>query len=514
MQNKPQTDRASAWADIAQVLGAIPLVIWCFFVALITLFIGLAVWFNHAHLGSFTSDVLTWLQRIIVVASVLIVVKLLYAGYLMYHEIAIKMHERGLLARRVERASLQNEQLILTMDVSRQLPALMQYAMQHGHNVEVSARGEVKVTNYLSNLHTMGTSEYAALPEREEPEQLAPAVPTFREMLTTGLVATAIEQGKMILGYADGEPRYGSWLDLYSAGIGGVSGSGKSTTVRFLLFQAILLGAKLIMVDPHLAEEEESLAAQFKAFRIHAMPPCDDNAKEVAKRIRYLMAEYTRRKSKGIKGEPLLFVLDEFNALVRRLPDDTRKELADLMLTIAQEGRKFHIFAMVIAQRWSEQDLGGKNYGAAIRGSLASTLAHRFQDEEQARKLAGSREGPRCLELAQGHYLFRDTQGAQIEMITPYTVEADGAIIRQYMTENTVESSGMHAKAQRTMMPPDSAEIATKARRIMQLQASGQNKAEIIRELWGANPGASEAYKNALAEYQDAMRFIAERLGA
>jgi hypothetical protein len=79
-----------------------------------------------------------------------------------------------------------------------------------------------------------------AVPQTQAPAKVAslpaPAsVQTFRQLLNAGIVQDALSQGKMVLVYVAGQLRYGSWLDLYSCGIGVVSGSGKTTTVRFLV---------------------------------------------------------------------------------------------------------------------------------------------------------------------------------------------------------------------------------------------------------------------------------------
>jgi len=370
------------------------------------------------------------------------------------------------------------------------------------------------------------------------PAPSKPGILTFSELLDEGIIQAALLVGLICLGYVGGKLRFGTWLNLYSCGVGGVSGSGKTTTVRFLLFQAILAGAKLLMIDPAIHEPKESLAAQFSMFKnIHLMKPCDDDPEKVAKRIRWFMAEYIRRKARGITGPAYIFVLDEFNEIIALLPPELKKELAKLLERIAQSGRKFGLFVMIIGQRWSEQDLGGRPYGSAIRTSLAATLAHRFTDEEQAKKLAGSRKAAECLNLQQGHYFFRDTQGGMSYTITPETVADDGIEI-QYMldalNENTVESSleltekagrpplsrdtgpisEEAAQAQNGSSEPESNKIYTLARQIVRLQAENVQKPDIMRQVWNVNPGATEAYKQALEEYKTVMRFIAEKMGA
>lgn len=406
--------------------------------------------------------------------------------------------------------------------------------------------GKVTVQSVIQERYTynirQAAESQAALDAPDGVASLPAPVQTFQELLQAGVIQSAIQQGKMVLGYAGGVLRYGSWLDLYSCGIGGVSGSGKTTTVRFLLFQALLAGARLLMIDPHIGEPEESLAAQFQVFtHAHLYAPCDDNPTAILKRVRWLDKELKRRKATGEKSPCIIFVIDEFNAVMR--VQQVRDEMSTLLVSLAQEGRKFGIFAMLIGQRWSHQDIGG----ADIRTSLASTLAHRFTDEEQAKKLVGSRNGSRCLELAQGHYLFRDTQGTLTEMITPYTVEADGAYIQRlldggYQDESSYETSQKPARNQYVALPAPStdtfsrnllesgvkaatkpvtdelegqdAALVSKMQHVLKMQAEGKQKAEIIKTLWGVSPGGSQAYENANTEYQQVLKLAYERLGA
>lgn len=379
--------------------------------------------------------------------------------------------------------------------------------------------------------------------ELDEMPALLPRIPTFGEMLESGMIQAAISQGKMFLGfYADThQPRMGSWLDLYSAGNGGVSGSGKSTTTRFLLFQAILASAKLVMIDPHINNPEESLSHQFSLLpaSIHQMRPCDGSDVNVMKRAEWLDREMARRQKTNGVTPGLVFVIDEFNAVMRKASKEVKVKLEKVLLDIEQEGRKFGIFALLIGQRWSAQDLGG----ADIRTSLASKIAHRFSDEDQAKRFIGSKYGKRLLELETGHWLFYDTTGKTSEMVTPETFSEDGAVIARYIgqpgRENTAESSWKTREitrqipetAGRTIISigarnldetsdfeletsKENTHIEELARVVIRLQASGMQKPDIMRQVWKVNPGASDGYKQAQIEYQEIMAYIAEQLGA
>ena len=432
---------------------------------------------------------------------------------------------------------------------------LEQARIQHAGRVQkqVETDGRIQIAspaassgNGSQNGKTAGSAAPSDPNKKYHPPVDTGGILSFAELIAAGLVLDAAREGFILRGYVGGLLHYGTWLDLYSCGVGGVSGSGKTTTVRFLLFQGILIGGRLLMVDPAIHEPSESLAAQFAAFgkRIHVMPPCDDNSEQVTKRIRWLWNEYLRRKKHGIKGPAIIFVIDEFNEVVALLPTEVKKELAELLLRISQSGRKFGLFAMLIGQRWSEQDLGGRGYGAAIRSSLAALLAHRFTDPQQASKLVTSSKVEECTGLQEGHFFFRDTHGGCDYTITPYTASEDGAAIELLLAEleNTLENTTPWAEntavtvisketgplprarttvnevesslvpAENTTGQAENTDIYTLARRVMSLHAEGKTIADVMRAVWGANPGESDAYKQAKQEYQRVMQFIAEYL--
>lgn len=380
----------------------------------------------------------------------------------------------------------------------------------------------------------------AEIEEEEEMPALLPRIPSFAELLETGVIQQAISQGKLILGYnADTHmPRYGSWLDLYSAGNGGVTGSGKSSTTRFILFQAVMASAKLVMIDPHIGEQKDSLAHQFALLppSVHQIRPCDDRESSVSKRIEWLSRELARRQKPGaLAGQPLVFVIDEFNRVMRHASKEIRTALSKLLLDIEQEGRKFGIFALLIGQRWSAQDLGG----ADIRTSLASKLAHRFSDEGQAVRFMGSKYGKKLIELAPRHWLFYDTDGVTSEMVTPETVSEDGAIVARILTSVAVSNPmaipdsdaseitsapplyllpgvGMDAGADAITEPLDAQTeaLTPQAMRVLALIKEKRGQNEIIEEIWGFKSSDGRPYRAAVEEYRAVLAELAGRIGA
>jgi hypothetical protein len=365
-------------------------------------------------------------------------------------------------------------------------------------------------------------------------------VPSFKQLLEDQTILKAIKKKKLLLGYIDGEPRYGTLEDLYSCGIGGASGSGKSTTVRSLLYQLVLSGCKLVMVDPHIQNKNESLAYEFskiKSAHIQECPPCDGNEQAVLVRVRYLAKEYKYRKNSNAASPKIVFVLDEYNALIRNFSEDGKQELTSLILTISQEARKFGIYVMIIAQRWSENDLGGKNCGAAIRSSLSSRICHRFSDEDNAKRFISGHYGAKALRLAKGHFFFSDTNGEIQEMITPQTTRADGATIRR-MLMPVIPTSPVLPPTSEVALEDDleddeevelevDAEVAEevtteylpgviaplsdrelKLERVRELTKAKRLQSDIIALVWNVPSKGGTQYKKAAEEYREILSAI------
>ncbi|HMQ35738.1 MAG TPA: hypothetical protein PKD53_33845, partial [Chloroflexaceae bacterium] len=246
---------------------------------------------------------------------------------------------------------------------------------------------------------------------------LAPALqppvelPSFRTLLDGGRVGRG---NPMLLGFdaENGAPVEGSWLDLYSCGLGGLSGSGKSWTACFLAAQAALFGTRIVLLDPH-AGNAESLAARLEPLAGRFLCAPAESPREMRAAVE-LVAEELRRRKAGKSGDPLLFIADEYSALQR---GELADPLAALVEGLGQEGRKLGLYAMVAGQVWTATRAGGSE----VRDSLASAYVHRCRPA-QARYLTGllAADLPGdLLELPAGTAYLLNTAGAFRRVIIP-----------------------------------------------------------------------------------------------
>lgn len=238
------------------------------------------------------------------------------------------------------------------------------------------------------------------------------SAPTFAALLQ----ANAIGDGRLLLGYTADAPLVGSWKDLYSTAVGGVSGSGKTTTTRFLAAQSAMMGARFVILDPHAGAGDDSLAATLAplAPSFIADPAADVPTMRAV--IQRVTAELDERMRTGRKAPPLIVCVDEFTSLMRGPVGD---DLAALLERIGQEGRKYGVFALLSGQIWTAERSGGSE----LRDSLASAFVHRLKPS-QARLLVPDIDKA-VARLPVGHAYLNRTNGDLLEVAIPLTTAAD-----------------------------------------------------------------------------------------
>lgn len=328
-------------------------------------------------------------------------------------------------------------------------------------------------------------------------------VPTFAELLTGRKVGPG---HPLLFGYdTTGKPIEGSWLDLYSTAIGGLTGSGKTWTAAFLIAQSMMHNGRALVIDPH-AGDSESLSTRLEPLQGRMIAEPASSPRDMLATVKLVQSEYERRKQSNTDRVPWLLVCDEFSSLMR---GELAEPLALLLEAIAQEGRKLHIYALALGQNWKTTRTGG----GELRDSFASAFIHRIRPA-QAKMITGMAQDdlPRdLLELPPGTSYLLSNAGELRKVRCPMCTAADlqtvaGLLSNQVASdphENTGGkltgngSEGRHS-------PLVSGEVVTpQDAHIVQLLRSGKTPQEITRELSGSRSG--RAYNAMLSQVNSAI---------
>lgn len=246
--------------------------------------------------------------------------------------------------------------------------------------------------------------------------------PTLGELLWRGEVGP----GKpLLLGYTPGEggalePVTGALDDVYSVGIGGMPGGGKTNTAAALAAQSVALGSRLIVMDPHRDAGRDSLARTLAplAPAMVTAPAADE--REILAVLEMIHGELERRKAGG-SGDPWAIVIDEWTSLVRRAK--LAALLIPLVEELGQESRKLGLRLLLCAQVWTVDAVGG----SALRDALASSYVHRSKPQ-QARALIPT-AGRDVATLGKGQALLWRTSGEVVPVTVPRVLPQDLAYV-------------------------------------------------------------------------------------
>ena len=286
--------------------------------------------------------------------------------------------------------------------------------------------GRKGVAQILSPTESAGqpSPEQSALP------QISP-VPTFRHLLDTGEVS----RGKpMILGYENGQPRRGSFLDIYSAAVAGESGSGKTATLLFLIASGLVSGAvRYVGIDPHYPHPK-SLGFKTKPLwdaGLMKMATFKDDMLAALKEIEQTIDNRLRQIDKD--DTPVVLVIDELAFLAKT---SIGGAVAHTMERISTEGRKCAVYMLASSQTWLVARTGDSS---VVRDTLTSAFVHRIkpkqanlllQDKDEAEKVKKYLKQP-------GDVLLCPVNDDSILCKMPFTTESDMEFVADMLRAET-----------------------------------------------------------------------------
>jgi len=269
-----------------------------------------------------------------------------------------------------------------------------------------------------SGIHGNLTRVQASESQHALPEHMQ-TTPTFAQLLESGELA----YGKpMILGYENGIPRRGSFLDIYSSAIAGESGSGKTSTMLFLIGSGLLCEhVRYIAIDPHyphpqsLGKKTQSLwEAGF--MRIATLK---DDILEVLAEVEQTIDD--RLHQIDINTTPIVLVIDELAFLTKTC---TASSVTHTMERISTEGRKVSVYMLASSQTWLASRTGKDS---VVRDTLTSAYVHRIKPKQANLLLQDKDDVNKVKKYVKqaGDVLFCPVGGESVISKIPFTTEYD-----------------------------------------------------------------------------------------
>jgi ABC-type dipeptide/oligopeptide/nickel transport system ATPase subunit len=253
--------------------------------------------------------------------------------------------------------------------------------------------------------------EESAFPERP--------TPTFQQLLLSGEIAP----GKpMILGYEHGNPRKGSFLDIYSAAVAGESGSGKTATLLFLIGSGLVSGKiRFLGIDPHYPHPK-SLGFKTKPLwesGLMTMATNKDDSLKVLKEVERIIDR--RLQQLDTDETPVVLVIDELAFLAKTA---LGKPLAHTMERISTEGRKCAVYMLASSQTWLVARTGDSS---VVRDTLTSAYVHRIKPKQANLLLQDKEEADKVKKYVKqaGDVLLCPVNDDSVVCKMPYTTDTD-----------------------------------------------------------------------------------------
>lgn len=159
----------------------------------------------------------------------------------------------------------------------------------------------------------------------------------------------------------------------------GKSGSGKTSTIRFIIAQMLLNNTQVIVCDPHGNAGTQSLADGIDPIKhLLAMPIAITLEDRITafRLVHKILRD--RIEGKDTNNQKICIILDEATSHFLECSKEQHDEFSRFLLSLTNEGRKKNISCYMLSQNW-KNDLAGSR---SIRSSITHVLFHRTSEDE------------------------------------------------------------------------------------------------------------------------------------
>lgn len=192
----------------------------------------------------------------------------------------------------------------------------------------------------------------------------------------------AIDEKRFVVGFAGDQAELckpSSFL------IGGLPDMGKTHILSYLACQAVILGGRLLFIDPHGNEGSHGLMSKVSSLRpwfADAPIDAEDSEASLATLLQMEQELHQREAKGGMVGKQLLFLfIDEFNEFLSRFEKDDLATVNRILSVLGRGGRKFGLYLILCGHNWTlsatgavRKAVGGRICVNCERGDMAMVM--------------------------------------------------------------------------------------------------------------------------------------------
>ena len=378
------------------------------------------------------------------------------------------------------------------------LRELTRIAIAHHHSVEFNP-----VTRQLRTISPW-TIPNAAITIKDnqfgqgELAAVLPVAPAFHSLISH------IRPGHLFLAQgADNKPIWGDITDLLSTLDVGRPGTGKSTLLRMVCGQVLLIGGKSIIMDPH-GSILDDLGSEFE---------CAESPRDIAQYSHMLDRQLTERlaRRRGGQGnfQPLLLLVDEMPII-----SEMSQEALAVIRRVVLEGRKVGMYALVSGQGVPASILGS----TLVRDAMSSRYV--FHTTPAQARMAGieteaSKQYMSILETAGPGKAVLATASRRAELVAiPDTTTDDIRFILDRKRVDVATTNlpptyhqpqqfgGSENEPVEPLVVESQKSLSVRESRVLDMLRAQSGQNEIIESIWGVTYKQGRAYQNAVDEYR------------
>jgi hypothetical protein len=306
------------------------------------------------------------------------------------------------------------------------LAAAEQLERIHAGQEKIVAALESVIDTGTAQMRVIASQARAALPPATESEpglhvpSAFAAPPPFAQLIETRELA----HGKpMILAYVQGQPKRGSFLDIYSSAVAGESGSGKTATLLYLIACGLISEyIRFIAIDPHFPHPK-SLGAKTRPLWENGFMALASSDEEITQALQEVETTiFERIRQIDTTTHPVVLVIDEVAFLSKS--QTVGRAVTHTMERVSTEGRKCDVYMLASSQTWLAARTGGNS---AVRDTLTSAYVHRIKPKQANLLLQDKAEAEMVRQYVKraGDVLLCSVHDDPVVAQMPYTTEED-----------------------------------------------------------------------------------------